>query len=111
LVCEDSLLVVRAKCLVLLIAGVLTMFVASLSDVIGRKVCFILSLVAIISGTMIGVIYDDIYILTVALCFTMLGKSYNFGGIITALYKLLKKKININIRGGLFFLRALRFCK
>lgn len=66
---------VRAKCLIMLVAGVLTMFVASLSDVIGRKICFILSLVSILSGTALGFYFDDIYSLTFAMLLTMLGGS------------------------------------
>lgn len=66
----------RAKFFILLFAGVLTMFVASVSDVIGRKICFVLSLVAIISGNIIGVLFGDFYTLVFAMCLTMLGGSY-----------------------------------
>jgi hypothetical protein len=74
LVCDDSVQIVRAKFFVMLYAGVLTMFVASISDVIGRKICFILGLVAILAGNIIGLIYNDLFTLTLALCLTMIGK-------------------------------------
>lgn len=63
----------RSKFFILLFAGLLTMFVASISDVIGRKICFLLSLAAILSGNIIGIIFNDFYTLTFAMSLTMLG--------------------------------------